>query len=274
MSPARIVLVTGASSGIGQSIARRLAADGHRVFGTARAPREATASEAHGVELLPLDVRDDASVSACVAEIERRAGAIDVLVNNAGTMRFGPIEEVPLDDARALFDTNFFGVARMTCAVLPSMRARRAGTIVNVGSIAGQVAIPMNGWYAASKHALAGWTEALRHEVRHLGIRVTLVEPGDFQSRLFRDDAFAPARFDDYGSLRRAILPKLQAMLAAAPSPAPVAELVARLAVADAPAPRHPIGGLSWLLPKMRALMPAGAFEGGTRRKFGLDRLA
>jgi short-subunit dehydrogenase len=137
-------------------------------------------------------------------------------VNNAGVMVFGPAEEVPLDDARALFDTNIFGVARMVNAALPHMRAQRSGHIVNVGSIAGSVAVPMNGFYAATKHALVAYSEALRHEVQHLGVRVALVEPGDVRSRLWEDGHVVPPRFAAYESVCRSVLGALSTHLASA----------------------------------------------------------
>ncbi len=175
----RVVLVTGASSGSGRSAAETFAARGWRVFGTSRTPRAETGL-ANRVTMLPLDVRDDEAPRACVEEVTRRAGRLDVLVNNAGIMLFGPAEEVPLAAAQALFETNFWGAVRMVNAALPVLRRQRSGHIVNVGSVAGTTAIPMNGFYAATKHALAGYTEALRHEVHALGVRVALVEPSDF----------------------------------------------------------------------------------------------
>lgn len=135
----RTILVTGASSGIGAAIAERLAADGHRVFGTGR---RTTGSTAEGVEMLPLDVCSDASVTTCVETVLQRAGQIDVLVNNAGYLLSGAIEEISLEQAKAQFETNFFGVARMVQAVLPGMRARCAGKIVNMSSLAGMVPGP------------------------------------------------------------------------------------------------------------------------------------
>ena len=174
------VLITGASSGIGQSTARLFAERGCRVFGTSRQTRPDTP----GVEMLRLDVRSDASVAECVAEVIGRAGGIDVLVNNAGVEYLGIAEETPLADAQAVFDTNFFGVVRMIDAVLPHMRERRRGRIINIGSAAAWVGEPGEAFYAASKRALAGYTEALRHEVWPLGIHVSLVEPGAFKTNI------------------------------------------------------------------------------------------
>ncbi|MGB9723328.1 MAG: SDR family oxidoreductase [Chloroflexia bacterium] len=172
---ARVVLITGASSGIGQACARYLAGQGYRVFGTSRRP-EASAAD---FEMIPMDVTDDDSVRRGVEEVMRRASRLDVLVNNAGFGLAGSVEDTTPEEAREQMETNFFGTLRLCRAVLPIMRAQRSGTIVNIGSLAGLIALPFQGLYSASKFALEGLTEALRMEVRPFGIRVVLIEPGD-----------------------------------------------------------------------------------------------
>jgi len=170
------VLITGTSSGIGRAVAEHLAAGGHRVVGTARRPDDA---ERETIPTFPLDVRDDVSVAHLVARFSEEVGRVDVLVNNAGYGLAGPIEETTIEEARAQFETNFFGVVRMTRAVLPLMRKAGGGLIVNVGSMAGLIGLPFQGFYAAAKFALEGFTEALRLEVRPFGIRVVNVDPAD-----------------------------------------------------------------------------------------------
>ncbi|MGH3242236.1 MAG: SDR family oxidoreductase [Spirillospora sp.] len=165
------VLVTGASSGIGRATARLFADRGARVFGTSRHAR----LDEREVRMVRLDVGSPESVRRCVDEVLAAGGGIDVLVNNAGIMLEGFAEETAPDDAAAVMDVNFFGTVRVTHAVLPGMRARRQGRIINVGSLAAWVGEPGEAFYAASKAALARYTEALRHEVWHLGIHVTLV---------------------------------------------------------------------------------------------------
>lgn len=176
---APVVLITGASSGIGQAMARHLAAQGYRVFGTGRNP-----APAEGYTMLPLDVRQDESVQACIAAVLAQAGRIDVLVNNAGYV--GPVaasEEMALDQLRAVLETNFFGAVRMVNAVLPIMREQQHGYIVNVSSVAGLIGLPpFTSAYNASKHALEGYSGTLRHEVAPFNIRVALIEPGYFRS--------------------------------------------------------------------------------------------
>jgi NAD(P)-dependent dehydrogenase (short-subunit alcohol dehydrogenase family) len=166
------------------------AAEGFRVFGTSRHSRP----DMGGVEMLHLDVRSDASVTHCVADVMTRAGRIDVLVNNAGIEHIAVAEETTMEDARAVFDTNFFGVVRMTDAVLPHMRAQRRGCIINVGSLAAWVGEPGEAFYGASKRALAGYTEALRHEVWPLGLHVSLIEPGAFKTNIVRTTTPCAAR--------------------------------------------------------------------------------
>src|ERR1039457_435450 len=173
----RVVLVTGASSGIGTCCAAFLAKSGYRVYGGSRG-----AVTASGVEPLTLDVTEDASVAQAIETILTREGRLDVLVNNAGFGIAGAIEDTSIDEAREQFEVNFFGVLRMCRAALPVMRRQKAGYIVNIGSIGGLIAIPFQGFYSASKFALEGLSEALRLEVRPLGIHVVLIEPGDHRT--------------------------------------------------------------------------------------------
>jgi short-subunit dehydrogenase len=172
-----VVLVTGASSGIGACCAAYLAANGFCVYGGSR-----SAVTTQGVVALTLDVADDASVTRAIETILGREGRLDALVNNAGFGIAGAIEDTSVEEARAQFEVNFFGVLRMCRAVLPIMRERKAGYIVNLGSIGGLIAIPFQGFYSASKFALEGLSEALRLEVGPLGIHVVLIEPGDHRT--------------------------------------------------------------------------------------------
>ncbi|MDP9055143.1 MAG: SDR family oxidoreductase [Acidobacteriota bacterium] len=178
-APDRVVLVTGASSGIGSACALYLAARGYRVYG---ASRSGTCDAP--VEPLAMDVTVDGSVEAAVNHVFAREGRIDIVVNNAGISMAGAVEDTSLEEARAQFEVNFFGVLRVCRAVLPILRARRAGYLVNVGSIGGLVAVPFHGLYSASKFAIEGVTESLRMEAGPLGVRVVLIEPGDHRTAL------------------------------------------------------------------------------------------
>ena len=174
----KAVLITGCSSGIGRATARRLAASGWTVYATARRPESIADLEAAGCRTLALDVTDEASMVAAVRTIEETHGAVGVLINNAGYSQSGAIESVPLDAVRRQFETNVFGLARLTQLVLPKMRDQRWGKIVNLGSMGGKLVFPGGGWYHATKHALEAVSDALRFEVRGFGIDVILLEPG------------------------------------------------------------------------------------------------
>lgn len=170
-----VVLVTGASRGLGRATAKLLAGHGYRVFGAVRQP---SGDAGDGVVALPLDVTSEESVKSCVSAVLDQAGRIDVLANNAAAGLIGTVEETPVEDARTLFDANVLGMARMVNEVLPGMRQRRSGLIINLGSMAPALPTPFHGYLSASKAAVSTFTDALRLEVRHLGIAVTTVEPG------------------------------------------------------------------------------------------------
>ena len=185
-----VVLITGCSSGFGKLAALEFARKGDTVYATMRDTSKAgdleRAKESEGlaINVIALDVTDDASVSAAIQQVLGEAGRIDVLVNNAGIGAQGPIEETDDDEAKEIFETNLFGALRTMRAVLPTMRAQRSGTIVNVSSLAGRVCPPYDGIYSASKHALEAATEALHYEVHPFGVRVCLVEPGGFETNI------------------------------------------------------------------------------------------
>jgi NAD(P)-dependent dehydrogenase (short-subunit alcohol dehydrogenase family) len=174
----KAVLITGCSSGIGRATARRLSASGWTVYATARRPESIADLEAVGCRTLGLDVTDERSMVAAVRVIEETHGAVGVLINNAGYSQSGAIETVPLEAVRRQFETNVFGLARLTQLVLPRMRDQRWGKIVNLGSMGGKLVFPGGGWYHATKHALEAVSDALRFEVRGFGIDVILLEPG------------------------------------------------------------------------------------------------
>jgi NAD(P)-dependent dehydrogenase (short-subunit alcohol dehydrogenase family) len=265
--PSRVVLITGASSGIGRATAELLASRGYRVFGGVRAP--ATTRPLVGVEFVPLDVRDDTSIKACVEEVCNRAGRIDVLINNAGVNLVGSVEETSISQAQALFDTNVFGVLRMVQAVLPGMRRQGAGQIINISSILGFLPAPFMGVYASTKHAIEGLLESLDHEVRAFGIRVVLIEPPYIRTNLDASAAQAEGRIEAYAQQRARTAAVVTQNTNTAPEPKIVAEEVLR-AIEGPYRLRRPIGQaalLSWL----RRLLPARLFEPSLRKAFALD---
>jgi len=171
-------LVTGAGGALGRATALRLADSGWTVYATARRPETLAELESAGCHTLALDVTDEQSMQAAVGEIERAEGAVVVLINNAGYSQSGAVETVPMEAARRQFETNVFGLVRLTQLVLPKMRAQRWGKVVNVGSMGGRLSFPGGGHYHATKHALEAISDALRFELRGFGIDVILLEPG------------------------------------------------------------------------------------------------
>ena len=172
-----VALVTGCSSGIGHATALGLHAAGFQVYATARQPDSLASLAAAGITTARLDITDEASATSVVSQITAGHGPISVLVNNAGFELAGPVEEIPLAEARRQFEVNFFGLARLTRLVIPGMRERRSGTIINMSSVFGRFAVPGNAYYAASKHAVTAFTGALRLELGRFGIRAVLIEP-------------------------------------------------------------------------------------------------
>ena len=171
-------LVTGASSGLGKEIAKRLIADGYQVYVAARRVGEMEDLRALGAQPLRMDIAREADIVAAVDTITAQTGGVDVLVNNAGFGLYGPMEEIGLDEARYQFEVNVFGPGRLTQLLLPAMRAKKAGRIINITSMGGKIYTPLGSWYHATKHALEGWSDCLRLELAPLGIDVVVIEPG------------------------------------------------------------------------------------------------
>src|SRR5262249_10468742 len=178
----KAVLVTGCSTGIGRATAERLAAGGWRVYATARKVESIRDLGERGCQLLALDVCNEGSIRAAVTAIERAAGAAGVLVNKAGYGQEGPVEEVPREEVRGQFETNVFGLPRLTQLVLPGMRRQRWGKIVNLSSMGGKLTFPGGGFYHATKHAVEALSDALRFEVRGFGVDVIVIEPGPIKT--------------------------------------------------------------------------------------------
>jgi NAD(P)-dependent dehydrogenase (short-subunit alcohol dehydrogenase family) len=265
----KVALVTGASSGIGAATARRLVEAGYRVFGTSR---RAVSAEQRGFEMLSLDVTSDPSVEAAVKEVVRRAGRIDVLVNNAG---FGVApagaEESTIEQARSIFDTNFFGIVRMTRAVVPEMRRQGAGRIINIGSALGFLPMPYGALYAATKHAVEGYSESLDHELRTRGIRVSVIEPAYTKTPFDANFLEPDATLDEYREVRAAVSKRVREVMVNAEEPRVVAEVVLKAASAAHPKVRYTAGGLAGRLRFLRTFLPAGMVDAGIRRDLGLD---
>ncbi len=178
----KVVLITGASSGIGKSAALLLHKNNFIVYGAARRTELMKDLEEKGIQILSIDVTNEASMQAGVNAILEKEGRIDILVNNAGYGSYGAVEDVPLEEARRQFEVNIFGLARMTQLVLPSMRKNKYGKIINISSIAGKIYTPLGAWYHATKHALEGLSDSMRLELSEFGIDVVLIEPGGIKT--------------------------------------------------------------------------------------------
>lgn len=269
MTKVKIALVTGASSGIGEATAQRLARAGYKVYGTSR--RAAQAGN-RPFEMLALDVTSDDSVAAAVAEVIRRDGRIDLLVNNAG---FGVApagaEESSVEQARSIFETNFFGLIRMTRAVLPQMRRQGSGRIINIGSVLGFLPMPYGALYAATKHAVEGYSESLDHELRTRGIRVSIIEPAYTKTPFDANFVEPDVKLDEYRQARAGVSRRVNEVMATAESPDVVAETVLKAANAAHPKIRYAAGKLANRLRLLRRFAPAGLVDAGIRKDLQLD---
>ncbi len=269
MSSRQVVLVTGASSGIGQAIARALVARGLVVFGTSRHPESVEVFP--GLEMLSLDVSDDRSARECVSRVLERAGRLDVLVNNAGASLAGAVEETTTEQARALFETNFFGTVRMVREVLPVLRRQGGGSIVNISSGMALARVPFLAFYSASKCALEGYSETLRHEVAPMNIRVSLIAPGFSRSRIAERSDQGRNPVPDYELRRRTAVLGLREAVSRGQDPARVADCVLRVITSRNPGFYHAVGAHAVSLPLLRRLLPERVFRAMIRRyaRFG-----
>jgi NAD(P)-dependent dehydrogenase (short-subunit alcohol dehydrogenase family) len=276
-SAAPAALITGCSTGIGHATALRLHAAGFTVYATARQPGS-LAGLAAGITTLRLDVTDEASMTAVVGRITAGHGGVAVLVNNAGFELAGPIEEVPPAEARRQFEVNFFGLARLTQLVIPGMRERGAGTIINLSSVFGRFAIAGNAYYAASKHAVAAFTDALRLELAGFGIRAVLIESTAARTSLHANLAWAASQGGEpyagfYADLadwyaRTYTGPPRNVAGRLAVSADDVAAAIARAATARHPRGRYQVGTLARALFALRRWLPAPAFDAFLRTQF------
>ncbi|MDA9524821.1 short-chain dehydrogenase [Bradyrhizobium sp. CCBAU 11434] len=264
-----IALVTGASSGIGEATAERLAKAGYKVYGTSR--RGAQAGR-RSFEMLVLDVTSDESAKAAVSNVIRCDGRIDLLVNNAG---FGVApagaEESSIDQARSIFETNFFGLIRMTQAVLPHMRRQGNGRIINIGSVLGFLPMPYGALYAATKHAVEGYSESLDHELRTRGIRVSVIEPAYTKTPFDANFMEPDAKLDEYREARAHVTKRVNEVMTTAEDPSVVADTVLKAASAAHPKVRYAAGKLANRLRLLRRFAPAGLVDAGIRKDLRLD---
>lgn len=263
---AKVALVTGASSGIGEAIAADLLKQNYIVYAGARRLERMRSLEARGAHLLSLDLTDEASMTAAVAQIVSEAGRIDALVNNAGYGAYGALEDIALDEARRQVEVNLFGLARLTQLVLPTMRAQHSGRIVNISSIGGKIHEPMGAWYHATKFAVEGLSDCLRMELAPFGIDVVVIQPGAIKtewSAIARESLIETSGSGPYAEQARVTA----ALLAGADSgngspPEVVVRALSQALSARRPKTRYVIGGGAKPLIAMRWLLSDRGFDG------------
>jgi NAD(P)-dependent dehydrogenase (short-subunit alcohol dehydrogenase family) len=287
------ILITGCSSGIGHASAVALHRAGFRVYATARRPESIADLAEMGIRTVALDVTDEASMVAAVKKIEDQDGPIGVLINNAGYGLYGPVEQASMDEVRRQFETNFFGLVRLTQLVLPGMRTGKAGRILNVSSMGGRITLPGGAFYHASKYAVEGLSDALRMELRQFGIDVVLIEPGPVRTpwndiamnsmaapgdqsadmaadqRAAGDDPYAPfkkAVADSFGKVQTGPMARLGS------TAEDIADVIVKAVTADRPRTRYLINAAAKSLVATRALLPTRLSDKVLSAQYGLPK--
>lgn len=266
-----VAIVTGASSGIGEATAELLANSGYKVYGTSR---KGAQPAQRSYKMIALDVNSEESIEAALKEVVKIEGRIDLVVNNAGFgVSPGGAEESSIEQTKMMFDTNFFGIVRMTRAVVPYMRKQGEGRIINIGSVLGLIPAPYMATYAATKHAVEGFSESLDHELRTRGIRVSVVEPGYTNTQFEANAPEVDAKLDEYNIARKALSKITKAAIAAGDDPKIVANVVLKAANSKNPKLRYTAGKLACRLSFLRRFAPAALVDIGIRKELKLDSL-
>jgi len=255
----KVILITGASAGMGKEFAKELLTDGHIVYGAARRIDKMADIKSLGVKVMEMDVTDDALMVKGIDAIIKAEGRIDILVNNAGFGSYGAIEDVSMADARYQLEVNVFGAARLMQLVVPHMRAQHYGRIINISSIGGKVALPLGGWYHASKFALEALSDTLRNEVKPFGIDVVVIEPGGVKSEwghIAMDNLVKTSGQGVYGTLSKKLAASLAGIESKIPEPIVIAKLVKKAIDAKKPKTRYSGGYMAGVLLFLRKIMP------------------
>ncbi len=273
----KAVLITGCSTGIGRATALQLAGAGWTVYATARKRESLAELESAGCKTLVLDVCDESSMQKAVSDVEKEQGAVGVLINNAGYGQEGTVEEVPMEEVRRQFETNVFGLTRMTQLCLPGMRGQGWGKIVNMSSMGGKVTFPGGGFYHATKYAVEALSDALRFEVKPFGVDVIVVEPGPIKTEF---GTTAVAAIENVGgsespyavfnsSVAKNIKDAYEGPMARlAAEPEAVARVVEKAISADRPKSRYPVTAAAYGLMALRRWLPDGMFDAFLRTQF------
>jgi short-subunit dehydrogenase len=267
----KIAIVTGASTGIGQAIAELLANSDYTVYGTSR---KGAQGGHRSYKMIALDVTSQASIEAAVKEVIQAEGRIDLLVNNAGFgISPGASEESSIEQTRQVFETNFFGLVRMTNAVLPYMKKQGAGRILNIGSVLGLIPAPYMASYAATKHAVEGYSESIDHELRTKGIRVSVIEPAYTNTQFEANALEVDAKLPEYENARKALAKRMKIAIAAGDNPEVVADVVLKAANDETPKRRYAAGKVASQLSLLRRFAPAAIMDKALRKEMKLDEL-
>lgn len=271
----RVALVTGASSGIGAETAQHLADLGFTVYAAARRVDRMSDLAARGIHTVSVDVTDDASMVAFVDRVIVEAGRVDVLVNNAGYGSYGALEDVPLSEARRQFEVNVFGLARLSQLVLPHMRARRDGYIVNVSSMGGKIWEPLGSWYHATKFAVEGLSDSLRVEVAPFGVKVVVIEPGVIRSEWSEISADTLGASSAGSAYSRQVTAMARALRGAnanriASGPDVVAAAIGKAVTTAKPRTRYAVGGGARSILFLNRVLPDRGFDRFIRRAYGM----
>jgi short-subunit dehydrogenase len=264
----KAAFITGASSGIGKAAALALGKAGYRVAGTSR--RASPDEVRDGIRLIACDVTSDESAAGAVAQAHAEMGRIDLLVNNAGYALSGAAEESSVGQVRSLFDTNFLGVVRVTSAALPIMRQQRSGRILNIGSVLGLIPGPFGAYYAASKHAIEGYSESLDHEVRQFGIRVAVIEPWATKTSIEANSPQGDKPIAAYGPMLARYREAFEAAMAAGDTAEDVAATVVTAANDSSPRLRYPSGKAARQTSFARRFLPRSLFDRILRKQFNI----
>ena len=274
----KAVLITGCSTGIGRATAQHLAGKGWTVYATARRAESIAELESSGCRTLALDVTDEAAMQAAVAAVEGEHGAVGVLVNNAGYSQSGAVESVPMEDVRRQFETNVFGLVRLTQLVLPGMRAQHWGKVVNISSMGANFVFPGGGVYHATKYAVDALSDALRFEVKGFGVDVMIIQPGLIKTEFGNAAVGAMEDVEQdggpYGSFNAAVGEATKGVYESGPlgklggGPEAVAKAIERAITARRPKPRYRVTPSAHLLIRQRSLMTDRMWDAMMRSQF------
>lgn len=260
----KVALVTGASSGIGKETAKLLVEQGFTVYGASRRLEKMSDLHALGVKLIAMDLGDETSILQGVAQVLNNESTIDVLINNAGYGSYGALEDVPLSEARYQFEVNIFGLARLTQLLLPTMRAQRAGKIVNISSIGGSFGEPHGSWYHATKYALEGLSDSLRMELKQFGIEVIIIKPGAIQTEwngIARENLVKVSGTTAYKDLVHRHVRMLSEAESRGSSPRVVAETILKAVNARQAKTRYAVGSGSTFVLLLRRILSDRLFD-------------